>query len=74
MLNAAYLRFKTIKLGYSLPKNVLAKIGIESVKIYLTGENLLLLSKLPKGMDPELGAQHTFPLAKDFSFGTTITF
>ncbi|MEQ6119259.1 TonB-dependent receptor [Reichenbachiella sp. MALMAid0571] len=74
LLNAAYMRLKMIKLGYSIPKNVLSKINLESVKIYVTGENLFLFTGLPKGMDPELGASHTFPLAKDFSIGTTITF
>jgi hypothetical protein len=74
LLNAAYMRLKMIKLGYSLPKNILDKVGLESVKIYFTGENLFMISGLPKGLDPELGASHTFPLAKDLSFGTTITF
>ncbi|MEQ9287909.1 MAG: TonB-dependent receptor [Cyclobacteriaceae bacterium] len=74
LLNAAYMRLKMVKLGYTIPKNLLSKVGVESVKIYFTGENLFLISGLPKGLDPELGASHTFPLAKDFSFGTTITF
>jgi len=74
LLDAAYMRLKNIRIGYSLPKDVLGKVGIESIKVYFSGENLMLFSKLPQGMDPELGASHTFPLAKDLSFGTTITF
>ena len=74
LLNAAYMRLKMVRLGYTVPRNWLNKIGVNSAHFYITGENLLLLTGLPKGMDPELGPAHTFPLAKDFSVGTTITF
>ncbi|GAA5219443.1 TonB-dependent receptor [Membranihabitans marinus] len=74
LLNAAYMRLKMVKLGYSLPQNILKKIKIENVSIYCTAENLFLLSGLPKGMDPELGSSYTFPLAKDISVGATVTF
>lgn len=49
-----YLRFKTIQLGYSLPKEVLNKVGIEKIRLYLTGENLFTLTKY-SGFDPEIG-------------------
>lgn len=49
-----YLRFKTIQFGYSLPKDVLNKFGIEKIRLYVTGENLFTLTKY-SGFDPEIG-------------------
>tara|TARA_R110002167_G_scaffold63841_2_gene180550 strand:+ start:703 stop:3816 length:3114 start_codon:yes stop_codon:yes gene_type:complete len=49
-----YLRFKTIQIGYSLPADVLSKLGIDKLRIYLTSENLLTFTKY-SGYDPEIG-------------------
>jgi TonB-linked SusC/RagA family outer membrane protein len=49
-----YLRFKTIQLGYSLPTEVITRLGIDRVRIYLTGENLVTFTKYT-GYDPEIG-------------------
>lgn len=53
MKDAAYLRVKTLELGYSLPKPILAKVGIEQVRFYFSGQNLFTFDKL-KFMDPEM--------------------
>jgi TonB-linked SusC/RagA family outer membrane protein len=50
--NASYVRLKNISLGYNLPKSLTNKVGIEKVKVYLAGENLLTFSGLD-GLDPE---------------------
>lgn len=49
-----YLRFKTIQFGYSLPTQVINRLGIDRVRIYLTGENLVTFTKYT-GYDPEIG-------------------
>jgi len=74
LLDGSYLRFKNVRLGYTLSKNFAKKIGLKSVKIYVTGENLFLLSGLPAGIDPEVLLNATYPLRKDFAIGTNITF
>jgi len=51
--DGSYFRFKTITLGYSLPKAVLDKFKISSVKIYATGQNLFTMTKY-QGNDPEI--------------------
>jgi len=51
--DAAYLRVKTLELGYTLPKPLLAKAGIEQVRFYFSGQNLFTFDKL-KYMDPEM--------------------
>ncbi|KAB5487649.1 MULTISPECIES: SusC/RagA family TonB-linked outer membrane protein [Flagellimonas] len=49
-----YLRFKTIQFGYTLPQDVLGKVGISKIRLYVTGENLITFTKYT-GFDPEIG-------------------
>ena len=53
-----FLKVKTINLGYTLPKNMLNKVGIRSVRVYVTGQNLLVFTKYP-GPDPEVASNGT---------------
>jgi len=50
--NAAYARLKNVNLGYSLPKSLTKKIGIEKARISLIGQNLATITSL-KFVDPE---------------------
>jgi len=50
--NAAYLRLKNIQIGYTIPKNITKKIGINKIRVYATGQNLLTFTK-NKFIDPE---------------------
>lgn len=74
--NAAYLRLKNMQLGYTLPKTVLNKIGLQRLRIYLTGENLFTVTSFWKGFDPEapLGMGNFYPQTKTFSAGLEIKF
>lgn len=49
-----YLRIKTIQFGYTLPQEVVDRMGISKVRLYLTGENLLTFTRYT-GFDPEIG-------------------
>lgn len=71
--NLAYLRLKNLQFGYTLPKNWLLKYGIESVRIYCSGENLATFTKF-RGLDPEkiANASDAYPLNKTYSFGINI--
>ncbi|NML39748.1 TonB-dependent receptor [Chitinophaga sp. G-6-1-13] len=51
--DASYLRLKTVELGYSLPKPMLLRVGIEQVRFYFSAQNLLTFSNL-KFIDPEM--------------------
>ena len=53
--DASYLRLKNIQLGYTLPESLLEKAGIKSLRVYLSGENLLTFTKYT-GFDPEVGS------------------
>ena len=69
----SYVRLKNIQLGYTLPKNWLLKVGIESVRIYGSAENLATFTKF-RGLDPEKSghASDAYPLNKSFSLGINI--
>jgi TonB-linked SusC/RagA family outer membrane protein len=53
LINGAYIRLKTIELGYTLPGGLLGKWGIDQCKLYLSGYNILTFSALDY-MDPEI--------------------
>ena len=74
--DASYLRLKNLQLGYTLPQDLLSKVGIESMRIYYSAENLLTLHKMMVSIDPEntdqRGAQ--FPITSTHSIGINLTF
>ncbi len=77
---ATYLRMKTLELGYRVPKNVLRKAGVDNLRVFVNGTNLLTFCKKElKLVDPERGendwdAGLSYPIMKGFNFGLNITF
>lgn len=51
--DGSYLRLKNLQVGYTFPKESLGTTGLEQVRIYLSGSNLLTFTKY-SGMDPEM--------------------
>ena len=77
--NAAYLRLKNFQLGYTIPQIIMSKIGLERIRMFISGENLFTITSLQKNFDPELlngswGAGKVYPLSKTFSFGFNVDF
>lgn len=74
-----YARLKLVQLGYTLPGNVSSKIGSSRIRLYLTGENLLTLTKYT-GYDPEIGGgvfgidKGFYPQARSFIGGVQVNF
>lgn len=50
--SGSYLRLRNIELGYSIGKNILGKIGFTGARLFVSGQNLLTLTKY-KGLDPD---------------------
>jgi hypothetical protein len=73
--NAAYLRIKSIQLGYTLPTGLLSKAKIQKMRVYFTAENVATFTKLIKNLDPELSINDgkIYPLQRTFSCGVNIT-
>lgn len=75
MVNSSYLRLKNLQLGYNLPKAWCEFAGINRIRIYYSGQNLLTFSKYEKGFDPESPeGGSSYPQLKTNTFGLNITF
>ena len=72
--NAAYMRLKNVTLGYTFPKNLLGDLGIQKLRIYVVGENLLTFTNLIDSYDPETMNNMTYPISKKYSIGFNVTF
>lgn len=72
--DASYLRLKNIELGYSLPKTVIRALHLNSLRVSLSGYNLLTFDNL-KVSDPEVNADgKAYPLMKVINFGLRVGF
>ena len=74
--DGSYLRLKNFEMGYTLPKRLLARTGfIQSLRFYVSGNNLLTFSKF-KLWDPEQGGGQgaSYPNNRVYSFGLNANF
>ncbi|MFC4722447.1 SusC/RagA family TonB-linked outer membrane protein [Geojedonia litorea] len=65
LTDATFWSLRNVSLGYSLDKNITEKLGLDNLRLSLTGENLYLNSKR-KGLDPQFNLAGT-PAGNDFS-------
>lgn len=75
--NGNYMRMKTAQIGYNFPKQWICPLGVENVRLYLEGYNLLTLSRLNKfNIDPESPAVNNgyYPQQRTFSLGVKVSF
>lgn len=74
--SGAFLRLKNAEIGYSLPKSVTDKLLLRSLRVFLSGENLLTFSPDIKYWDPETGSQdgRGYPLMRTVNLGLNINF
>jgi TonB-linked SusC/RagA family outer membrane protein len=72
--NGAYLRFKTLEVGYTIPKKITNKWSVNTLRLYFVGSNLFVWDSL-KLWDPELGSGNgmAYPITKSFTAGITIS-
>lgn len=77
LYDGTYARLKNVALGYRLPKSVLDKISVASVRIYVSAENMATWAK-HKGMDPEVAISglpnNEIPIIKTFTIGLNVGF
>jgi hypothetical protein len=79
--DGSYFRLKTLQIGYNLSGALLEKISFSKVRIYVSGNNLLTLTKY-EGYDPEIGGGQSiygidrgvYPQARSFMAGIDFTF
>ncbi len=79
--NGSYMKMKYLKLSYSLPKNLIKRIGASNLDIYGQVENVFTMTKY-KGLDPEIlpgeyGARidnGAHPRPRTFTIGLNLQF
>ncbi|MBO3097674.1 SusC/RagA family TonB-linked outer membrane protein [Gelidibacter pelagius] len=74
--DASFLRLKNIRLNYDLPTKLINPIGLENVRLYVIGTNLLTFSKY-KNADPEVNQFAArgweTPFMKNYTFGIELS-
>lgn len=78
LYDAKYIRLKSVEMGYNIPHKLLRKFGLQQVRFYVQGLNLLTWDGLKDiGIDPETksgnGAEW-YPIQKVVNFGIDVTF
>ncbi|GAL68020.1 putative outer membrane protein [Jejuia pallidilutea] len=87
--DGSYIRLRNIALGYNLPADITEKLGMDNVRISISGQNLLTFTNY-SGLDPEVnflgsggsGNQNTFngfdfgnyPNIESFNFSVNLKF
>ena len=74
-----FVRLRNVTLGYSLPKNLLSRVNMDQVRVYVQGDNLMTFGSAAKrGTDPEQSisgqTDNRFPTTKNVTFGVQVTF
>lgn len=75
--DASYIRLKNVELGYNMALPGLKKLGIQSLRVFANGYNLLTFSKLKKlDIDPEgnTGNSYNYPNIQIFNLGFNVKF
>jgi TonB-linked SusC/RagA family outer membrane protein len=82
--NGSFLKLKTLTVGYTLPTDLVKKISVTKIRVYVSTQNLFTITSY-KGLDPEIGAQGgyatqngvdngTYPSSKFYTVGLNVTF
>lgn len=84
--NGAFLRLRSLQLGYTLPAAIGKRIAMSSARIYVSGQNLFTITDY-SGYDPEVGSAQIgtrvqtagvdygrFPRARTFIVGLNVQF
>ena len=74
--NAGFLRLKNVEIGYEFNKQVLQKLKMKNLRVYLQGNNVAVWDHI-KYWDPELGDAESgakYPICGTYSVGLEVTF
>ena len=74
--NSGFMRLKNLTVGYTIPKSITQKIGVQKFRVYFSGDNLATATKYD-GLDPELSGGtwgSNYPISRICSFGVNLQF
>lgn len=66
--DGSYVRLQLVSLGYDLPRPLVRRVGLEGLRIYVSGKNLLTLTDY-SGFDPEVGRFGTSNIRQGYDLG-----
>ena len=74
MQDATFLRLKSAEIGYALPQNLISRLYMNNLRVYVSGTNLLLWSRF-KLWDPEMAGNGLgYPLQRVINVGINVGF
>lgn len=74
--DGSFIRLKNIELGYTFNSGWVRRIGISSLKVYVSGNNLWLWTRMPDDRESNLsnsGGNGAYPTVRRISLGVNIT-
>lgn len=71
--DASFVRLKNISLSWQLPENLLSKVSMSNLRLYLQGQNIFTITNYI-GMDPENQYSRSLPPLRVFTAGLQVTF
>lgn len=77
--DASYLRLKNMEIGYRFTSDFVKRIGLQSFRIYVSGNNLLLWTDMPDDRESNFAgtgwaSQGAYPTTRRFNLGLNVTF
>ena len=84
VFDASFFKIKQIQLGYSVPRNILKKVAMTNLRVYVSFDDWFTFTKYP-GLDPETSAVGSgasslgidfgsYPMSKKVVFGVNVSF
>lgn len=74
LFDGSYLRLKYAEVSYTFSREEwLTKIGLNSLKVFVNGNNLFLWSKMPDDRESNTGGNSAYPTQKRFNFGLRVS-
>jgi len=63
--DGSYLRLRNVQIGYTLPSNLLSRLSITKVRLFVSVQNLFTITKYT-GLDPEIGLPQQYDASKRY--------
>jgi TonB-linked SusC/RagA family outer membrane protein len=80
--NGDFIRLRQLQIGYLFPNNIIDKLYLNRLRIYMSGDNLFTITKY-EGIDPEFARssvlnsgidRHIYPFTRSYTVGIQLTF
>lgn len=72
--DGSFLKLRQLRIGYNIPESILGRFGLNTLNVFVQGENLLTLSSSDyTGPDPE-NPGNAFPYSRNLTAGLNLSF